>query len=194
MIDDLTRQRLARLATAARDGDRVALEELLRLAYPLIHGVCARLIGTQGDVEDTAQVALTKIAQGMSNYRGDAQVTTWMHRIATNCALDELRRARRRATPAPTVDDLDGAPDDNLTTVEFSVDVTRALDALSVEFRTAVVLRDVADLDYDEIAEIVDCPIGTVKSRIARGRAQLAEMLAPGNPARTADVERGGDD
>jgi RNA polymerase sigma-70 factor, ECF subfamily len=123
------------------------------------------------------------IVRGLGKFDGRSAFTTWLYRIATNAALDELRRRRRR--PAlHVVDDEGVAPDIADPAAERLVDaiadreaLDTALAGLGEEFRAAVVLRDVADLDYTEIAEVLQIPVGTVKSRIARGRAQLASGL-----------------
>ena len=120
-----------------------------------------------------------------------AAFTTWIHRIATNAALDELRRRSRRAVPAaPETFTANAAPSgrvDDPERVVDRIDIDDALARLPEEFRVVVVLRDVSDLDYAEIAATLDIPIGTVRSRISRGRAALALML--GNSEAPADVE-----
>ncbi len=110
---------------------------------------------------------------------------TWAYRIATNASLDELRRRKRR--PVPVLDDdlplgstIDPTGGLHIDAVGDRLLLDRALADLAEEFRVPVVLRDVADLDYAEIASVLDIPIGTVKSRIARGRAALATVLAAG--------------
>jgi len=131
------------------------------------------------DALDATQEALIAIARGIDRFDGRSAFTTWLYRVATNAALDELRRRNRRPLaveelPEPAeasgVDEVVGA----------RLDVDRALATLPEEFRVAVVLRDLCDLDYAEIAEVLGVPPGTVRSRIARGRAALAATL--GNP------------
>ena len=124
----------------------------------------------------------------MHRYDGRSLFTTWLYRVATNAALDELRRRKRRPVPAELTEDRppaagvgSAAPAPAPASVESVVaarlDVDAALAGLSPEFRAAVVLRDLCDLDYSEIADVLDVPIGTVRSRIARGRAAIAEQL-----------------
>ncbi len=171
------------LVAAAQAGDRRALETLLARHYDRVHAVCRRIAGSSRDADDAAQEAMISIVRGLPRFDGRAQFSTWVYRIATNAALDELRRRRRRPALAP-VDD-EGQPADLVDplaerTVEASVDrlsIDAALAALPEDFRVAVVLRDVGDLDYAEIAEALGVPVGTVKSRIARGRSQLAAAL-----------------
>lgn len=121
--------------------------------------------------------------RGLPRFDGRARVSTWIYRVATNAALDELRRRRRRPLPHTDVVERTDSAGDPADDVADRLAIDAALQRLSEEFRVPVVLRDLLDLDYAEIAAVVDVPVGTVKSRIARGRAQLAALLAPkGNP------------
>ena len=171
------------VAAAQHGGPRDALDALLRRHYDLVHAVCRRIAGGTRGADDAAQEAMIGIIHGLPRFDGRSSVSTWMYRIATNAALDELRRRRRR--PALHVVDDDGPPHEEMDPVahrrvDAVVDrlaLDDALGRLPDEFRAAVVLRDVADLDYAEIAKVLDVPVGTVKSRIARGRAQLVTML-----------------
>jgi len=162
------------LVIAAQAGDRQALDRLYALAR--------RLTGNDADAADALQEALIAIVRGLPRYDGRAAFGTWAYRVATNACLDELRRRGRR----PVLDDgtlLAGRAaggSDVGDVVGARLDVDAALATLPVEFRTAVVLRDLSGLDYAEIGEILGIPPGTVRSRIARGRAQLAAVL--GNP------------
>lgn len=129
--------------------------------------------------------------RGLASYDGRARFTTWAYRVATNACLDELRRRGRRPlpglpdheTPTRPVGATATATRDPAEGVSTRLLLDDALAALPEEFRTAVVLRDVAGLDYAEIAEVLGIPPGTVRSRIARGRGRLADLLgADGNP------------
>ena len=174
------------LVTRARAGDRRALEDLLDRHADRIHAVCRRIVTDPHDALDATQEALLAVARGITRFDGSARFSTWCYRVATNAALDEVRRARRRpiaVEPSPTstvVRDATAAVDARLA-------VDAALRTLPPEFRAAVVLRDLCDLDYAEIADVLGVPPGTVRSRIARGRAALTDAL--GEPA-TADVRR----
>jgi RNA polymerase sigma-70 factor, ECF subfamily len=146
--------------------------------------VCRRITGSKAEAEDAAQEAMIGIVRGLTRFDGRSAFSTWVYRIATNAALDELRRQRRR--PAlHVVDEEEGRPRETVDpaaeqqtdAVADRMSLETALAGLAEDFRLAVVLRDVADLDYGEIAEILDVPVGTVKSRIARGRAHLATTL-----------------
>ncbi len=170
---------------AAQGGDRAALEELLRRHQDRLYAVCRRLTGTDADAADACQDALIAIVRALPRYDARAAFGTWAYRIATNAALDELRRRRRRPEPADvSAEGSRGAgtavAGDASGAVAARVDVDAALLRLPPEFRAAVVLRDLCDLSYDEIGEVLDIPAGTVRSRIARGRAALAEALTEG--------------
>jgi RNA polymerase sigma-70 factor (ECF subfamily) len=165
--------------------------------------LCRRLTGNHADAEDALQEALIAIARGIRRYDGRAAFTTWSYRVATNACLDELRRRRRRPIPeAPDAEGVGALADASagaaapvgpgrgpavgatsgaaVEAVADRLDVDAAVARLPDDFRAAVVLRDLCDLDYAEIARVLDIPAGTVRSRIARGRAQLADLL--GNP------------
>ena len=179
------------LAAAANAGDRGALEALLARHVDRVHAICRRVTGHPEDALDATQEALMAVTRGLHRYDGRSLFTTWLYRVATNAALDELRRRKRRPVPAEAGDDRPlpagaggpAAPAPVESVVAARLDVDAALAALSPEFRAAVVLRDLCDLDYSEIAEALDVPIGTVRSRIARGRAAIAAHLRePADP------------
>lgn len=169
------------LVDAARAGDRRALEQLLEQHADRIHAVCRRIVADPQDALDATQEALLAVARGIGRFDGASRFSTWCYRVATNAALDEVRRARRRPVaiePSPTLRD----PHDGATAVDARLDVDAALATLPPEFRAAVVLRDLGDLDYAEIADVLGIPPGTVRSRIARGRAALAAALGEPEP------------
>jgi RNA polymerase sigma-70 factor (ECF subfamily) len=159
--------------------------------------VCRRITGHDADAADAAQEAMIAIVRNLERFDGRSSFGTWVYRIATNASLDELRRRRRRPMRSLTDDD-DQAQQDPIDSdagvrVEGLGDrmaLDAALRALADDYRVPVVLRDVADLDYAEIAAILDIPIGTVKSRIARGRHALAVALAPDFGNQQTDPER----
>ncbi len=168
------------MVAAAQGGDRNALDQLIRRHYDRIHAVCRRIAGTNRDADDACQEALIKIVRSLPRFDGRSSFATWAYRIATNASLDELRKRQRR--PMPDVDDFaderaEQRVDNDPSDVGDRMILDRALGELSDDLRAAVVLRDVADLEYSEIAEALDIPVGTVKSRISRGRSALAERL-----------------
>lgn len=173
---------------------------MLRRHHDRLHALCRRLAGNEADGQDALQEALIAIVRGLPRFDGRAAFTTWSYRVATNAALDELRRRGRR--PVPGLPEVDGRgpgagpeagapvavapaapPVEGLVADRVDVDV--AVAQLPEDFRAAVVLRDLCDLEYAEISEILGIPPGTVRSRIARGRGQLADLL--GNPTAAPD-------
>jgi RNA polymerase sigma-70 factor (ECF subfamily) len=179
------------LVSAAQAGDRRAVEALLRRHYDRVYAICRRVVGSSRDADDAAQEAMISIVRGLSRFDGRAAFSTWTYRIATNAALDELRKRHRRPSPHATGDDgntpevVDTAAHRDIDALGERLAIDAAIDALPEEFRVAVVLRDVCDFDYSEIASTLEIPVGTVKSRIARGRSLLAGHL--GNPAKAAE-------
>jgi RNA polymerase sigma-70 factor, ECF subfamily len=190
----------------ARSGDRSALDALLRRHHDRLFALCRRLAGNDADAHDALQEALIAIVRGLDRFDGRSAFSTWSYRVATNATLDELRRRKRRPVPglptdesggpvagpgaggalggpAPTSVGLGGGPGgagggppiDGA--VADRLDVDAALARLPDDYRAAVVLRDVCTLDYAEIAEVLGIPPGTVRSRIARGRGLLADLL-----------------
>jgi RNA polymerase sigma-70 factor (ECF subfamily) len=150
-----------------------------------VYALCRRITGNDHDAADAAQDALISIVRGLPRFDGRSSFATWVYRVTSNACLDELRRRRRRALPG-LPDHDSGEPAGSTaaldTTVADRLTLDEALARLPEDYRLAVVLRDVADLDYAEIATVLDIPPGTVRSRIARGRAALAASLG-GNRA-----------
>jgi RNA polymerase sigma-70 factor (ECF subfamily) len=182
------------LVDAARAGQREAIDSLLRRHHDRLYALCRRVTGNDADAQDACQEALIAIVRGLDGFDGRSAFGTWAYRVATNACLDELRRRRRRPEPVDA-DDRAAAPPgsgelwpDAAEAVATRADVDAALATLAPEFRVAVVLRDLCGLSYEEIAEVVGVPPGTVRSRISRGRAALVPLLsAGGNPGTAGD-------
>lgn len=166
----------AELAASARGGDRGALDELLSRHVDRVHQLCRRILRDPHDALDATQNALIAVALRIDRFDGRAAFSTWLYRVTTNAALDEARRRARRPVPVGSWPERP-AGDDLSSEVADRVDIERALDSIPVEFRAAVALRDLADLSYEEIGDVLDVPPGTVRSRIARGRTALAAVL-----------------
>jgi RNA polymerase sigma-70 factor (ECF subfamily) len=173
------------LVEAARRGDAAAMDTLLRRHYDRVHAVCRRIAGTTRDADDAAQEAMIRIVRNLDRFDGRSSFGTWAYRIATNTSLDELRKRKRRPQLHVVGDDRDDAPPEptdershlEIDGVADRLSIDEALAELPDEFRAAVVMRDVGDLDYAEIAVELGVPVGTVKSRIARGRKLLVTHL-----------------
>jgi RNA polymerase sigma-70 factor (ECF subfamily) len=168
-IDDL-------VLTRAQKGDSSALDAVLRHHYEAIRTVCHRIVMNTADAEDATQMALISVARALPSFDRRSSLSTWIYRIATNAAVDELRRINRR--PIPTQDSaLERSQPDATGEIDTSLFITQALGHVSTENRVVLVLRHIADLDYEEIASILNIPVGTVRSRLSRGRAQLSEIV-----------------
>jgi RNA polymerase sigma-70 factor, ECF subfamily len=168
------------LVDKARAGDRRALDDLLRGQYDRIFGVCRRITGSEADAADAAQEAMMSIVKYLDRYDGTAAFSTWVYRIATNASLDELRRRGRRPLPVEEITErVSAGASDAPSHIADRLAVDAALAKLPVDYRVAVTLRDLCDLDYAEIAIVLGIPIGTVRSRIARARLALGPLLRP---------------
>ena len=186
----------AEVLRAAQSGDREALGIILHEQYDRVLLVCVRMVHQRAAAEDCAQEAMIRIARGIARFDGRSALSTWCHRIAVTTALDHLRRERRRPSLTTVRDDapVDDGPVDHeaeravtepVEVTELREEIAAALGAIPSEFARAVVMRDVAELDYAEIAELEGIAVGTVKSRISRGRALLNQHLG-GNQSGTA--------
>jgi RNA polymerase sigma-70 factor (ECF subfamily) len=181
-------------------GDSDAFAMLVRRHEGRVYGLCLRVLGNPDDAADAAQDALVMVARKLGSFRGDARFSTWLHRVAMNVCYDHLRAAKRRPVVRRLVDD-GPTPDlgppvaDHADEIAGTRDVAMALAQVPEDFRVALVLADVQDLPYEEIAKILDVPVGTVKSRVHRGRLALARALGidtkePGGTAATSQEER----
>jgi RNA polymerase sigma factor (sigma-70 family) len=158
----------------ARAGDQQAFAELVEAHRRVLWAVCLRITNNQHDAEDALQECLIAAWHHLDQFRGDARVGTWLYRVAANAAIGV---ARRRNRPVPLEDVHAVTPDvgDRVADVDR---VRSALAEVPLAFRSALVLREICDLTYEQIAEHEDINIQTVKSRISRARAHLRELLA----------------
>lgn len=166
------------LAVGAAAGDQRSLETLLARHADRIHAICRRVLAHPEDALDATQEAMIAVARGIARFDGRSLFTTWLYRVTTNAALDEARRRQRRPRPVETLPEVTGGVDFGDRLADQMV-VDAALLKIPAEFRAAVALRDLGGFDYAEIADVLGIPPGTVRSRIARGRAALADILAP---------------
>jgi RNA polymerase sigma-70 factor (ECF subfamily) len=163
-------------------GDADAFAALVRRHQTLVYNLCLRVLGDREDAADAAQEALIIVARKLDTFRGDARFTTWLHRVTMNVCYDQLRAAKRRPAvrrldPDLPEPELGPAVEDHADEIAGTRDAAAALAIVPEEFRIAVVLADVQDLPYEEIAKILDVPVGTVKSRVHRGRLALARAM-----------------
>jgi len=185
----------ADLLAAHVAGDPEAFAELVRRHKDRLWAVALRTTGDPEDASDALQDALVSAYRNAASFRGEAAVTTWLHRVVVNACLDRMRRRRARPTvPLPEEDGETGHrgladPRDDLDRLELRMEIDRALADLPDDQRSAIVLVDVEGRPVAEAAEILGIPEGTVKSRCSRGRARLAIALAGlRNPDAPADV------
>lgn len=173
-------------------GDTRAFEELVAQYQGKVYALAFRYMGNEEDASDMAQEALLKAYRSLRMFKGNSSFGTWLYRITTNVCLDELRRRKRRIIPLSLDEPLatqdgeeiekeiaDQSPGADILyeQKEFSDYIQNLLDELRPEHKTAIVLRDVMELSYEEIAQTLDCSLGTVKSRISRARDVIRKKL-----------------
>ncbi|MEC9341940.1 MAG: RNA polymerase sigma factor RpoE [Pseudomonadota bacterium] len=184
---EVDRQIVARV----QRGDKQAFNLLVSKYQIRIAKLVSRFISDDAEVADVTQEAFIKAYRALPNFRGDSAFYTWLYRIAINAAKNHLVAVRRR--PPRTDIDVSGGepneqgfelvdettPEGHASTAELRQLIIDTLDGLPKELRTAVVLCEIEGLSYDEIAQAMDCPVGTVRSRIFRARQALEEKIRP---------------
>lgn len=192
------------LLERARRGDRSALGELLRAHERRIYHVCLRMVSQPDDAAELTQDVMVKTVQKIEDFRGDAKLSTWMTRIAMNLSISHLRKRRLRQTasidaPAtahraasfsgdragiagtlPETREL--GPAVCVEQGEMLDELQRAIAGLDDDQRSVLVLRDIEQMDYQQIGEALDLPVGTVKSRLFRARLALRQKMNPSTP------------
>jgi len=179
------------LVKRVQGGDTAAFDLLVRKYQHRIAALIGRYVSDWSEVQDVAQETFIRAYRAIANFRGDAQFYTWLHRIAVNTAKNHLVAHNRR----PPTDDIDvedaehfdsgirlrdgDTPERELMRQQLEQTVMRAVEALPEELRVAINLREVDGLSYEEIAERMGCPIGTVRSRIFRARDAIDRELKP---------------
>ncbi|MEO8169712.1 MAG: RNA polymerase sigma factor RpoE [Oxalobacteraceae bacterium] len=181
-----------RLVERVQHGDKKAFELLFSKYQRKLMRLVSRLVRDQAEAEDVVQEAFIKAYRALPQFRGDSAFYTWLYRIGINTAKNYLVTQGRRA-PTSTDADVEEAetfddgehlrdintPESMLATKQIAQTVNLAMEALPEELRTAISLREIEGLSYDEIADVMGCPIGTVRSRIFRAREAIAEKLRP---------------
>ncbi|MCX8003660.1 MAG: RNA polymerase sigma factor RpoE [Burkholderiaceae bacterium] len=180
------------LVERVQRGDKRAFELLVAKYQRKIFRLLSRLIRDPAEIEDVAQEAFIKAYRALPNFRGESAFYTWLYRIAINTAKNYLVAQGRRAPTATESDLAEGegldeteqlrdvaTPDAVLLSKQVAEAVNRAIEKLPEDLRTAIVLRELEGLSYEEIAAAMNCPIGTVRSRIFRAREAIANELRP---------------
>ena len=174
------------LISRARGGDREAFGALVEQYRDNVYRLAYRMCGNAYDADEAAQEAFVAAWRALPNFRGDAKFSTWLYRLTTNAAIDVMRREKRHQTVGDgemmeLADDAD-SPQETVERPEQQEAVQKALSTLSEEYREVLLLRYMEELDYAEIAEVLQLPSGTVKSRINRAKAALkTALLKSGN-------------
>jgi RNA polymerase sigma-70 factor (ECF subfamily) len=169
-----------RLIQRVLAGDETAFERLVERYYPRIDRLAQQIVRHPMTAEDITQEVFLRAYRSLPRFRGEASFYSWLYRITINLCLNHLRRQANRLSPAEEPDDLAtpaADPSALLETQELERLVRRAIDALPPHYRVAVILRDLEGLSYEEIADILGIPLGTVKSRINFGKRLLKEKL-----------------
>lgn len=182
----------AKLVARVQAGDKVAFDLLVLKYQRKILRLLSRMLRDQSEIEDVMQEAFIKAYRALPQFRGDSAFYTWLYRIAINTARNWMAsQSRRPSSPSlhqsedgETFDEIDNLTDINtpeslLASREIAESVNDSIQALPAELRTAIVLREIEGLSYEEIAQAMGCPIGTVRSRIFRAREAIATKLRP---------------
>lgn len=180
------------LVERAQRGDKHAFELLVEKYQRKLGRLLARFIRDPAEVEDVTQEAFIKAYRALPAFRGDSAFYTWLYRIGINTAKNYLMALGRRAPTSTEVEaeDAEGfedaeqlrdinTPESMLLSKEIATTVHATIEGLPEELRTAIQLREIEGMSYEDIARIMDCPIGTVRSRIFRAREAIAERLRP---------------
>ncbi|WP_028104089.1 sigma-70 family RNA polymerase sigma factor [Pseudoduganella violaceinigra] len=171
------------LVERARAGERAAFDQLVGRYQRRLLRLVLRLLRDQAEAEDVVQETFLRAYRALPRFRGEAAFFTWLYRIALNGARNAILRRRQRGAPAllpsqapaPEI----GTPESMLLSKQVMLAIDAALEALPLELRTAIVLREIEGLSYEEIGEIMECPLGTVRSRLFRAREAIARRLRP---------------
>jgi RNA polymerase sigma-70 factor (ECF subfamily) len=177
------------LVERVQNGDRRAFDLLVQKYQNRIAKLIARFVRNPADVQDVAQEAFIKAYRALPNFRGESAFYTWLYRIAINTAKNHLvavgRKSPSYAVDVQEVEKYDASewlkeyatPERELLADEIQVTVNNALEVLPPDLREAITLREIEGLSYEDIAQVMDCPIGTVRSRIFRAREAIDEKL-----------------
>lgn len=186
----MTDHREKELIAKAKQGDMQAFEELILKHEKIVYNVAFRMMNHSEDAKDISQEVFLKAYRNIKNFDERSMFSTWLYRITTNTCIDEMRKRKGKQSYSleEELENEDGSmqrqiadegdtPEESLMRGEEKGEILQALDTLSEEHRAAIILRDVKGLSYEEISEIIELPMGTVKSRISRARNQLKNEI-----------------
>ena len=173
----------AELLARVVSGDRSAFDTVMSAHQDRVFSVCLRILGDRERALDATQDTFLTVFRKAGQFEGRSAVGTWIYRIAVNVCYDQIRRARRRPSESlpDYVDPSDPAAEAAIESAALRPEIEAALSALPTEFRNAVILSDLEGLSLPEVAEVMGVPVGTVKSRVFRGRRLLARQLGNQN-------------
>jgi RNA polymerase sigma-70 factor (ECF subfamily) len=180
------------LVSRCLGGDETAWEQFVRLHTRQVYALCYRFTGSGSEAQDLTQEVFLRVFRTLKSFRSsEGSLGTWLARVTRNLLIDHYRRSRQeRVTDSieerlPLIEEASGPsrPDQTLAGRETREVLQRALQRLSPDLREAVILRDLEEMEYREIAQVLEIPEGTVKSRINRGRAELGRLLRSRKPA-----------
>ena len=174
------------LVKKAAAGDSESFEMLIAKHEKMMYALALRMCQNPEDAKDCMQEAMIRIFRSLSGFRGESSFSTWVYRIVNNTCLDSHRRKKvRRAESLDEMSesgwnapDTAAGPEESAENKELKRAISAAIDTLPVDIRTAVVLRDIQGFSYEDVSQIMNINIGTVKSRISRGRERLRELLS----------------
>ena len=178
-----------KLVKRAKKGDSRAFDLLVLKYQGRVAQLVSRYVTNAAEVEDVTQEAFIKAYRALPKFRGDSAFYTWLYRIAANAAKNHLVALSRRPTTDLALDDSESyevpgrlkdneSPDEVIMGKQLEAVISQAIDALPLELKAALTLREFEGLSYDEIAEVLECPIGTVRSRIFRAREAIDQKVA----------------
>ena len=179
-IDDVDREIVQRV----KQGQKDAFDLLVLKYQHRVHYVVSRYVDNRSDAADVVQDTFLRAYRGLAGFRGDAKFSTWLQCIAANTAKNHLKRVTRSVTEQGLSESElelahEASPEHDLVAEDITKTVSRAMDELSPELRTAIILRELEGYRYEAIAKLMGCPVGTIRSRIFRAREYIARRLEP---------------
>lgn len=178
------------LIQKCKSGDIYAFEQLIQGYQKKVFNIAYRILGDIDDASDMSQEVFIKVYKSITNFKEESSLSTWIYRIATNTCLDEVRRKKKAASISMSstiqledgeitiqVEDSKPGPDELIAQKETREEINKAIESLNEEHKAVIVLRDIQGLSYEEISSVLQCSLGTVKSRINRARSSLKNIL-----------------